>query len=230
MRQAIATDIEAQNLLRNISFQEGTNGAHVRYGTTLDTGLLSFIRMLDGVADWSWWTVDRVSALGQVLGALFAGGAALFAGLAFRKQRQQLARLEAAQDRHDAERVGAWITWKWEVEHAGPFQEAGVEAPPGNYVCVRNGGNSPIFDCAARVVLSPRDESTGKEDDCEFVTDLRFGTIPAGDSPRRYVPATNRDVHERLLVSITFRDGGGRTWTRDAEGVLRALRTTGFSS
>ncbi|MFE1329744.1 hypothetical protein [Streptomyces microflavus] len=178
------------------------------------------------------------------IAAVFAGGAALFAGLTIRSQRQQIAeqrafigeqsqnlqlerallRAQADDRRHEqarALRVRARTSWT-------NLSDEGDAGPDDHWlVTVQNGSDEPITDVWVRFgdTYTARDATQMNESGRSVGTPRGVPLSLIG--PRRGFRFTSSALPEATLAnmrpSVLFRDAAGVRWRLDDEGALQEI-------
>jgi hypothetical protein len=159
---------------------------------------------------------DWITAVGTAGGAIGTVGAVIVALRLARRSDQREWRRE---ERHQAERVTAWME---------PIDNPTAEEQQNDLqvLCIRNASDLLIYDLIAEVVGvqgSFRKTAVGDNGDNNVRLGARVGTVRPGETRARISTDSGRGMYKRFAIEIAFIDAAGRRWLRRADGSLEQV-------
>ena len=166
------------------------------------------------------WIVENELVLTFVLNSLIAIGTLAAVVWAVCSTQREVRRGETyrrehldQEERHQAERVTAWVREAPEVLVLADDDELDGDQTDGLRVLrVINTSDAPVYDVTLRTLAGAGSPA--------YVGRYLEVLVPADKATEIEIPATGIATSEAEVVLMTFSDAAGRCWERDAHGVL----------
>lgn len=164
-----------------------------------------------------WWTVDRVSAVGSLVGGVATALAFAATAVVLIMQLSEFRTARQDRERRAAEAVTGWMTQR-ELQPDGSVTQR---------MLVKNAGTSPVYHCT--IFVGPPPDITEQSEDTFGSFGHRVETaevIPPGET---YTSAgVIKDGFSSSLVQLEFMDAAQQWWRRGPNGTLTRRPITGW--